>query len=78
MGYHKWLSRNRMVLTYIALPIPRHDHGVCASILKSNVGFRFQISNDVMMIEMIKNKRRDLCIPYSPVADRQKARLKGR
>jgi hypothetical protein len=48
--------------------------GFCNSI----VGFRFQISKDVMMIEIIKNKERDLCIPYSPVADRQKARLKGR
>jgi hypothetical protein len=45
---------------------------------KSNDGFRFQISKDVMVIEIIKNKRRDLSIPYSPVADRQKARLKGR
>jgi hypothetical protein len=43
MGYHKWLSRNRMVLTYIALPIPRHGHGVCTWILQFDC--RFQISD---------------------------------
>jgi len=51
-----------MILTYIALPIPRHDHGVCDSTMDLDVGFRFQISGNVMMIEVMKVQGEEISV----------------
>jgi hypothetical protein len=60
MGYHQYQSRDHMIWTYIALPIPRHDHDLVLFDFESKSYFENTkfLDPEIMAMAMGNERRR--------------------